>query len=153
MEIFFGSKSLSSLHNHLSKCPRNVERLMCKLFTEKVQNSIEESLRVQTKDALIHLSCTKARENTSKSNMNWWTRTTREKFRSINQRHETKASKRKKSIMAWMLQNVLGEQKTVKYLSLNLIILKREKEMKLNHQKMRLRKKRISKIDGSFETF
>jgi hypothetical protein len=29
--------------------------------------------------------------------------------------------------MAWMLQNVLDEQRTVKYLSLNLIILRKRK--------------------------
>ena len=78
------------------------------------------------------------------------------KIPSINQKYETKASKRRKSIMAWMLQNVLGEQKSVKYLSLNLISLSLdEKEMrrKLNHQKMRLKEEKDSEDRLSFVTF
>lgn len=75
--------------------------------------------KLRYQKALRRLGCTKAREKPSKHNLNDELGQRREKFPSINQNHETKALKRKKSIMAWMVQNVLNEQKSMKCLSLN----------------------------------
>lgn len=88
-------------------CGARALLLMCKSFNkfqEKRNVTFDRRLHKsainveRTKKALDHYTKREKKE-TSNHNLNRWAQTTREKFHSINQAHETKAAEQKKSIM------------------------------------------------------